>query len=156
MRPLSNKRKCEKVRREKKTRLLPCAKPHSCAYTVSRLTPCHAAGPLLLQYFCLLQFPTSIIGQTEILKSSWTTQVQTPFHSLWRAWFLRIFARVKADNSMYSVASLRKLVNAPPSHNPPMRNKTWQLTMLSRRMKRLQTATTTYIYNGPEGILVGC
>ena len=85
-----------------------------------------------------------------------TSSLRTPFHSLWRAWFLRIFARAKADNSTYSVASLRKLVNAPPSHNPPMRNKTWQLTMLSRTMKRLQTATTTYIYNGPEGILVGC
>jgi hypothetical protein len=70
--------------------------------------------------------------------------------------FLLIFARTKADNSTYSVASLRKLVNAPASHNPPMRNKTWQLTMLSWTMKRLQTATTTYIYNGPEGILVGC
>jgi hypothetical protein len=65
------------------------------------------------------------------------------------------FARAKADNSTYSVASLRNLVNAPPSYNPLMRNKTWQLTMLSRTMKRLQTATTTYIYNGPEGILVG-
>jgi hypothetical protein len=65
-------------------------------------------------------------------------------------------ARAKANNSTYSVASLCKLVNAPPSHNLPMRNKTWQLTMLSRTMKRLQTATTTYIYNGPEGILVGC
>jgi hypothetical protein len=60
---------------------------------------------------------------------------------------LRIFARAKADNSTYSVASLRKLVNAPPSHNPPMRNKTWQLTMLLRTIKRLQTATTTYIYS---------
>jgi hypothetical protein len=70
--------------------------------------------------------------------------------------FLRVQKPIKADNSTYSVASLRKLVNAPPSHNPLMRNKTWQRTMLSRTMKRLQTATTTYIYNGPEGILVGC
>ena len=74
-----------------------------------------------------------------------------------------VFARAKADNIVRSlVASLRKLVeglrltpNAPPSHNPPMRNKKRQLTMLSRTMKKLQTATTTYIYNGPEGILVG-
>jgi hypothetical protein len=68
---------------------------------------------------------------------------------------LRIFARAKADNSTYSVASLRKLINAPPSRNPPMRNKTWQLRMLSRTMKRLQTATTTYIYNGPGRMLNG-
>jgi hypothetical protein len=70
--------------------------------------------------------------------------------------FAHFCARAKADNSTYSVASLRKLVNAPSSYNLPMRNKTWQLTMLSRTMKRLQTATTTYIYNGPEGILAGC
>jgi hypothetical protein len=61
---------------------------------------------------------------------------------------LRIFARAKADNSTYSRASLRKLVNAPPSHNPPMRNKTWQRTMLSRTMidwKLLPLPTSTMV-----------
>jgi hypothetical protein len=27
------------------------------------------------------------------------TRIRAPFHSLWRAWFLRIFARSKADTS---------------------------------------------------------
>jgi hypothetical protein len=53
------------------------------------------------------------------------------------------------------VEGLQLTPNAAPSHNPLMRNKTWQLTMLSRMMKKLQTVTTTYIYNGPEGILAG-
>ena len=76
----------------------------------------------------------------------------------------RAFLRVRMPIIVRSlVASLRKLVeglrlttNAPPRHNPPMRNKNWPLTMLSRTMKKLQTATTTYIYNGPEGIPVRC
>ena len=73
-----------------------------------------------------------------------------------------VFAHLCACESILLVANLRKLVeglrltpNAPPSHNPPMRNKTWQLTMLSRTMKKLQSGTSTYIYNGREGILVG-
>jgi hypothetical protein len=83
------------------------------------------------------------------------------FHSLWRAWLLRISAHAKADNISLLIASLHKLVeglwpilNVPPNHNPPMRNKAWQLTMLSQTMKELQTGTTTYIHNCPEGILV--
>jgi hypothetical protein len=75
---------------------------------------------------------------------------------------LRFIARAKANNSSLTVASLHKLVeglqltpNAPPSHDLPMRNKTWQLTILSRMMKELQNGTATYIHNGPEGILVG-
>jgi hypothetical protein len=43
----------------------------------------------------------------------------------------------------------------PPSHNPPMRNKTWRFTMLSRMMKYFQNGTTTYIGNGLGGILDG-
>jgi hypothetical protein len=40
-----------------------------------------------------------------------------------------------------------------PNANPPMGNKTWRFTMLSRMMKYFQTCTTSYIYNGPEDIL---
>jgi hypothetical protein len=34
-----------------------------------------------------------------------------------------------------------------------MRNKTWPSTMMS--MKKFETATTTYVYDGLEGILGG-
>jgi hypothetical protein len=37
-----------------------------------------------------------------------------------------------------------------------MRNKTWPSTMMSRTMKQFETtATTTYVYDGLEGILGG-
>jgi hypothetical protein len=80
-----------------------------------------------------------------IVKDHSTSRIRAPFHSLWRAWFLHIFALAKADNNSLHVASLRKLVeglrltpnNAPPSHNPAMRNKTWQLAVLSRTMKKI-------------------
>jgi hypothetical protein len=85
--------------------------------------------------------------------------VQDTIHSLWRTW--HISAHAKADNSSLLVASLPKVVeglgltqNGSPSHNLSMGNKTWQLTMLLQMMKGLQTGTTTYIHNGPEGILV--
>jgi hypothetical protein len=36
-----------------------------------------------------------------------------------------------------------------------MRNKTRPSTMMSRTMKKFETATTTYVYDGLEGILGG-
>jgi hypothetical protein len=36
-----------------------------------------------------------------------------------------------------------------------MRNKTWPSTMMLPTMKKFETATTTYVYDGLEGILGG-
>jgi hypothetical protein len=55
----------------------------------------------MVQAFLILKLPK--ITNTKIVNSKHeSTQqdfVRAPFHTLWRAWFLRIFARAKADTS---------------------------------------------------------
>ncbi len=48
-----------------------------------------------------------------------------------------------------------QIQNAPPNHNRPMCNKTCRFTMLLPMMEYFQTGNTTYICDGPEGILDG-
>jgi hypothetical protein len=42
-----------------------------------------------------------------------------------------------------------------PSHDPPMRSKTWRFKMPSQMMKHFEQQTKTCVCNGPDDIMDG-